>query len=268
MGGAWMSDVFDAYATYYDLLYQDKDYLKEAKFIHDLLCANNVLSDSKILELGCGTGKHAEELVRLGHRVLGVDISHAMIEIANSKKALDQSELVQFLVGDVRKVRLQEKFDSVISLFHVASYQVSNKDLLEMFKTASENLNEGGIFIFDCWYGPAVLSAKPEVRVKRIGNKSISVVRLAEPELIENDNLVHVKYTVQVKQQEGREMSEFEEVHNMRYLFKPEVEFFLELAGMKYVKAVEWLTGNEIGVDTWGATFVAKKIHQLRSENL
>ncbi|HEY2400385.1 MAG TPA: class I SAM-dependent methyltransferase, partial [Steroidobacteraceae bacterium] len=60
-----MTEVFDAYAAYYDLLYRDKDYPGEARYVQSLLRRHGV-SDGDLLELGCGTGRHAEQLVRLG----------------------------------------------------------------------------------------------------------------------------------------------------------------------------------------------------------
>jgi len=45
----------------------------------------------------------------------------------------------------------------------------------------------------------------------------------------------------------------------MRYLFRPEVELFLQNAGMTLVAAEEWMTGRQPGYDTWGVCFVAEK---------
>jgi len=57
--------VFENYARYYDLLYHDKDYNAEAKFVHQLLQIHAPETRS-ILELGCGTGSHAVLLAELG----------------------------------------------------------------------------------------------------------------------------------------------------------------------------------------------------------
>jgi len=73
-----MSLEFDTYLWYYDLLYQDKDCAAEAEYV-----ASNILSSAPyaryILELGCGTGAHAEHLSRMGYTVHGVDISAEML---------------------------------------------------------------------------------------------------------------------------------------------------------------------------------------------
>jgi SAM-dependent methyltransferase len=254
-----MSTVFDAYAAYYDLLYQDKDYNAEANFVHELLAKHGVAKQSSLLELGCGTGKHAECFARLGYSLHGVDMSQAMVDAANARKPADVAKQLQFVVGDVRDIRVDQVFDAVISLFHVASYQITNDDLMAMFKTAAMHLKPGGVFLFDCWYGPGVLIDLPVVRVKRKSNASVEVLRIAEPVMHSNENRVDVNYTMQVKQKKGRRFIELTEKHKIRYLFSPEVELMLEITGFSKVKRLGWMTENPTGFDSWTATFVGVK---------
>jgi len=217
-----MNKVFDAYAAYYDLLYQDKNYHKEAKYILRLL-EDNGISSGKILELGSGTGKHAEEFAKMGFCVHGIDLSPEMVQEANHRNNNNLEGQLYFEVGDVRNFEAGKKFDAVISLFHVISYQIKNEDILEMFKTAAKHLKTNGIFIFDFWYGPGVLTDPPEVRQKRLENKDIEVLRIAEPTMYPNENVVDVNYCVQIKQKGSGKVSELNETHKMRYLFIPEI---------------------------------------------
>jgi len=217
-----MNKVFDAYAAYYDLLYQDKNYHKEAKYILRLL-EDNGISSGKILELGSGTGKHAEEFAKMGFCVHGVDLSPEMVQEANHRNNNNIEGQLYFEVGDVRNFEAGKKFDAVISLFHVISYQIKNKDILEMFKTAAKHLKTNGVFIFDFWYGPGVLTDPPEVRQKRLENNDIEVLRIAEPTMYPNENVVDVNYCVQIKQKGSGKITELNETHKMRYLFIPEI---------------------------------------------
>lgn len=74
--------VFDEYADYRDLLYQDKDYDGEAKYINELIKKYYSKSRS-ILDLGCGTGMHASLLAQMHYeKVHGVDMSSKMLEKA------------------------------------------------------------------------------------------------------------------------------------------------------------------------------------------
>jgi SAM-dependent methyltransferase len=255
-----MSRVFDAYARYYDLLYRDKDYAGESEYV-----AAHIRSQSpqakRILELGCGTGAHAEHLARMGYSVHGVDMSEAMLARAGARRAGLPPELaarLSFGPGDARSVRTGEKYDAVISLFHVMSYQATNEDLRAAFATVQAHLGSGGIFLFDCWYGPAVLSDPPVVRVKRLEDDDIEVLRIAEPEMHPNENGVDVNYQVLITEKASGKQEQVRETHRMRYLFLPEIRQQLEAHGFALECAEEWVSGRAPGRDTWGVCCVAR----------
>ncbi len=252
--------VFANYARYYNLLYQDKDYASEAKFVHQLL-QSHVPGTKTILELGCGTGTHAALLAEAGYEVYGVDLSSDMLEQAKARSRSLPPALaskLNFTQGDIRTVRVEREFDAVISLFHVFSYQTTNQDLQAAFETAKAHLKPGGILIFDCWYGPTVLSDRPTVRVKRLEDEKILVTRIAEPVLYPNDNLVEVKYQIFIKNKANNAVEEVQETHKMRYLFKPEVDSWFSQIKLELITYGEWMTGKTAGFDTWGTYFIGR----------
>lgn len=253
-----MTEVFDAYAAYYDLLYRDKDYPAEARYVQSLLRRHGV-SDGDILELGCGTGKHAEQLGRLGFSIHGLDSSPSMVERARQRTPADLASRLQFDVGDARSTRLNRKFDAAISLFHVASYQTTNDDLAGMFATAAAHLQTGGLFVFDFWYGPGVLTDPPVERVKNLEDGLIQVTRTAKPTLRPNENVVDVHYEVVVKQNGNGMVADIEETHSMRYLFLPEVRLMLQMAGMKLLQAERWMSQEDLGCASWQAVVIAQR---------
>ncbi len=253
-------NVFGNYARYYDLLYRDKDYAGEAQFVHNLL-KNYAPSTKSILELGCGTGYHAMLLAKEGYQFHGVDLSAQMLQRATDRLSQLPKSLasrLEFSQGDIRTIRLNQQFDAVLSLFHVISYQTTNQDLLAAFATAKAHLKPGGVFIFDCWYGPAVLSDRPSVRLKRLEDELISVIRIADSLMYPNENLVDVNYQVFIKQKNTGVVEELQETHKMRYLFTPEIKLLFVESGFKYVESREWMTNREPGFDTWGVYFVAQ----------
>lgn len=252
--------IFSNYARYYDLMYQDKDYVGEAQFIQRLI-QTYAPATTTILELGCGTGNHAMLLAKEGYQVHGVDLSQEMLGYANERCDRLSPALatrLQFSQGDLRQVRLDRKFDVVLSLFHVMSYQTNNEDLLAAFETAKAHLVPGGILIFDVWYGPAVLSEPPTVRIKRLEDRSIQVTRIAEPVMEPNKNLVDVNYHIFIKDLISSKIDEVREVHTMRYLFKPELELLLDRLQMQIVESGEWLTDRQPGLNTWGVYFIVR----------
>lgn len=248
--------VFDEYARYYDLLYQDKDYQGETKYIEGLI--QKYHSQAKtILDLGCGTGRHAELLARKGYEVHGVDVSRKMLEKADARAASLSN--LSFSQSDIGKLHLNRKFDAVTALFHVVSYQTRQDELRNTIERVYAHLKQGGVFIFDCWYGPAVFALKPEVRVKRLENDSARVTRIAEPEWKENENIVEVNYDVFICEKESGRISEIEEKHAMRYLFKNEVEQMLETSRLELIDCFEFMTDLPLSKGTWSACFIARK---------
>jgi len=252
--------VFDGYARYYDLLYRDKDYESEARHVHEVIQKHHP-GASRILELGCGTGGHAIHLVNWGYQVHGVDQSRSMLDHAARRIGslpLAASSRLQFSQGDIREIRLNERFDAVIALFHVISYLPCTQDQEAALSTACHHLKSGGILLFDAWYGPAVLTDRPGVRIKRMTDERTEVLRIAEPVLHVNDNLVDVNYEIFVRDRQTDRAKILQETHRMRYLFKPEVERLFSACGLQWVDWFEWMTERPPGCDTWGVCFVGR----------
>jgi SAM-dependent methyltransferase len=252
--------VFANYARYYDLLYRDKDYAGEADFI-DRLIRTHAPNARDLLELGCGTGHHAMLLAKVGYQIHGVDLSLEMLQQANERLLLlppDLATKLHFSHGDLREIRLERDFDVVISLFHVISYQATTADLQAALTTAKQHLRSGGMLIFDVWYGAAVLSERPSVRVKRWEDAAICVTRIAEPIVHPNENLVDVNYHFFIRDKLEHRVDELHESHRMRYFFMPELELLLSQAGFQIIACREWMSDREIGCDTWGIYLVAR----------
>jgi SAM-dependent methyltransferase len=248
--------VFDAYAVYYDLLYHDKDYAGEAAYIDGLIRRHRPGSQS-VLELGCGTGGHAVHLARSGYRITGIDLSEAMVAraTARAEKSGLSEATPHFSTGDLRTFRAGRQFDIVLALFHVMSYQTGNDDLQAAMTTAATHLAPGGLFIFDCWYGPGVLSDPPATRVRRLSCDSISIMRVAEPHHRPDENRVDVHYEILVE--DGEVVRRIRELHAMRYLFTPEIDLLLSTAGMRRIAISKWLEDTRPDARTWNVCFVA-----------
>ena len=249
---------FKKYSYYYDLLYKDKNYEAEADYVKAKLLQKKQ-SIKTVLEFGSGTGQHARLLSQRGFEMCGVERSKTMIEKARSETDRLGLQSIQFEQGDLRSVRIGKKFDAVIALFHVLSYQTSNADAQAMFETAATHIETGGIFLFDCWYGPAVLTDHPETRVKRVEDDTVEIIRIAESVMFPNQNKVEVHYKLLAIEKSSSILQQIDEVHPMRYFFLPEIELMLETSGFKLVATENWLDSGELGFSTWNATFIAEK---------
>jgi len=244
--------VFDAYARYYDLVNREKDYAAEAQYVASLI-EDHGGETATLLDIGCGTGRHAELLAGSGLQVEGLDRAEEMITQARSRRPD-----IGYHVGDVCDFNLGKQFDAVSALFHVISYLTEDEQLQAAFRNIREHLAPGGLFVFDCWHGPAVLHQRPEVRIRRLLEKSSRIERIAEPEMLPEKNRVNVNFQIFVE--EDGNWSEFTENHPMRYLFQPEIEELLAGSGMEILRAEEWLTGNEPSEDSWSVVYVARVV--------
>ncbi len=249
-------EVFQDYAYYYNAFYQDKDYAAESRQVDTLLrrYGRNI---KKIINYGCGTGRHDIELSKLSYDCAGIDMSALMIEIAR-ENAVEERIAIDFSVADIRSYEPREKYDAVISLFHVMSYQNSNQDILAAFQSARKALDVGGLFLFDVWYGPGVLSDRPSVRVKEIEDGKNKLLRVARPIMYEKDNVIDVNYEVFVIDKASAKAMTINEVHHMRYFFAPELKFYLQETGFEMVDNLDCQTLGETSYDSWTSYFIAR----------
>ena len=249
-------ETFQDYAYYYNAFYKDKDYAKEARQIDEILkkYGKNIHS---VINYGCGTGKHDIELSRIGYSCTGIDLSETMIEVAkqNSK---NEEKKIDFSVADIRKFEPEKKYDAVISLFHVMSYQNSNEDIRAAFQSARKALERDKLFLFDLWYGPGVLTDPPVVRVKEVEDAQYRLIRIARPVMYDERNIVDVNYEVLIIDKRTNITKTIKEVHSMRYFFRPELEILLQQAGFELMANIDCNTLEETDYNSWTSYFIAK----------
>ncbi len=250
--------IFEDYAYYYNAFYQNKDYKAEAGQIDSLLqkYGKNIC---KIINFGCGTGKHDLELVKMGYQCEGIDMSPLMIDIARENAEKEGAD-IKFSIADIQKFEYDKKFDAVISLFHVMSYQNTNQDIMAAFKSARKLLERGGVFLFDVWYGPGVLSDMPSVRVKEVEDNERKLIRIATPTMNDKRNLVNVCYDVLIIDKKTCEVQALHEVHNMRYFFRPELELMLHETGFELIDNLDCNNLGETDFHSWTSYFIARMV--------
>jgi SAM-dependent methyltransferase len=249
---------FDAYAAYYDVLYTDKDYVAEANAIQSVLTKHKVPNNGALLELGCGSGIHAVEFINKGYSIHGIDASEGMVQLA--KKRTSNTAQASFETAPIEHYIPTHQFDAVISLFHVVSYLTTNLQLQQMFAMVHKALKPGGVFVFDCWYGPGVLTDPPSNRTKHMHNASYDVVRKATPQLLSDKNTVIVNFDVAVTNTATQQVEHITEAHYMRYLFTPEVKLLANYNGLTLVEQSTFMSNDTPSTSTWYTMYVLQKL--------
>ena len=140
-----------------------KDFYKEdLAYIHDIgfsdwavksapgiieIFTKNKITGGLVIDLGCGSGLSARELVKAGYRVLGIDISESMVNIA--RKRVPNAE---FKIGSVFKTEIPN-CNAVIGISECFNYLLArdnnNSELIKLFDRVYKALIPGGVFIFD-----------------------------------------------------------------------------------------------------------------------
>ncbi len=106
------ADFFNREAAAYDDYGFTKNTLVEADFLVDVLGLQRGMA---VLDIGCGTGRHAVELARRGYGVTGVDVSAGMLVEAR-RRAEGAGVDVRWIEADAQRFSLPDAFDAVICL--------------------------------------------------------------------------------------------------------------------------------------------------------
>ncbi|HEV2764973.1 MAG TPA: class I SAM-dependent methyltransferase [Pyrinomonadaceae bacterium] len=259
-----MSENFGrTYAGVYDLLYAEKDYEGECDAVERLFRTHADGRVREVLDLGCGTGGHALPLARRGYSVVGLDRSEEMR--ARAEEKLKTSDITggghaEFMLGDVRGADLGRRFDACLMMFAVLGYQTGNEDVLAALKAARRHLREGGLFVFDVWYGPAVLAERPSERVKILETERGHVIRVAAGELDARRHACTVRYQVW-RVEEGRPIEHTAEEHSVRFFFPLELEHLLSCAGFEMLRLGSFPDfERDPGEQTWNVMCAARAV--------
>lgn len=250
---------FVEYAGLYDGIYRDKNYEAECDFIERIFQKYAAQPVKSILDLGCGTGGHVLPLMKRGYAVTGVDRSEEMLLCAREKLGNDCKD-ISFVQGDIRTIELGTTYDAVISMFAVLSYQTTNDDLSKTLSTVAKHLRPKSLFIFDAWHGPAVLQERPEVRVKEFTEGDKRTIRITHPKINVCEHTVDVHFKL-IHIKDSMIISEFEEVHTMRFLFLKEIEYYLQQAGLALLKFCPFMQLDDAATERdWNIAVIAQKL--------
>jgi len=141
----WYVQLFENYSNQYDKEIFTQGTLGECDFIEqEAGFAKNI----KILDVGCGTGRHAIELTQRGYNVTGIDYSKAQIEKAISKSKELGLEL-DFQVHDARDLPFENEFDMVIMICEGAFPLMETDEMnFQILQNAAKALKSNGKIIF------------------------------------------------------------------------------------------------------------------------
>lgn len=141
----WYESLFENYGQKYDAESFTKGTLGECDFIEKELDYNKSL---RILDVGCGTGRHSIELTRRGYNVTGIDLSESQLKRAREKAGVDNLK-VNFLRHDARSLPFDKEFDVAIMICEGAFPLMETDEMnFEILKNVTRALKQQSKFIF------------------------------------------------------------------------------------------------------------------------
>lgn len=141
----WYQALFENYGQKYDNEIFTQGTLGECNFIESEISFNKSL---KILDIGCGTGRHSIELAKRGYQITGVDLSESMLQRAR-EKAIEANVSVNFRQGDARNLPFETEFDLVIMICEGAFPLMETDEMnFQILQNAAKALKPEGKLIF------------------------------------------------------------------------------------------------------------------------
>ncbi len=141
-------DAYTGFAYVYDEYMDNIPYEEWAEYLISLLKEYGVSGDSVVADLGCGTGTVTRILDSAGYDCIGIDMSEDMLSIA-SDKMYESGQQIIYTEQDMRDFGLPYAASACVSIGDSMNYITSKEDLECVFKCVYDNLDDGGVFIFD-----------------------------------------------------------------------------------------------------------------------
>ena len=141
----WYETLFENYGIKYDKECFTQGTVGECDFIENEIDYNKNI---RILDIGCGTGRHSIELAKRGYSVTGIDLSDSLLKRAK-EKAIDQKINVDFKKADARSLTFKEEFNLVIMLCEGAFPLMETDEMnYQILQNAEKALKQKGKLIF------------------------------------------------------------------------------------------------------------------------
>lgn len=138
------------HAAVYEAMYRakGKDWNSEAKTVVRLARALNPAA-AALLDVGCGTGAHLEEFVKLFDTVAGLDASSDML-----RHARHRLPTIDLHTADMRSFDLGRSFDVVTCLFTSIAYLGTEDELRRAVRAMVRHLSPSGVVLVEPWWSP------------------------------------------------------------------------------------------------------------------
>ncbi len=135
--------VYDDFAWFFDRYWAD-EFFEDVRAGFESLFLPRLPPGSRVLDVGCGTGRMARLLCERRFEAVGVDGSQEMLALARGN-----APRAQFEQADIRRSLPAGPFRAAVSLFDTVNHLASRGAVGAVFRNVFEALEPGGLFLFD-----------------------------------------------------------------------------------------------------------------------
>jgi len=248
---------YQKFAYVYDELMKEVEYDKWVLYIESLFQKYQI-QPKTICDLGCGTGNISLPLAQKGYSVIGVDLSEAMLEVAQKKEAnIDVN--VQWLQQDMLDLKLPFQQDVILSLCDSLNYILEEEDLLEVFNRVYQALREDGLFIFDL---NTLYKFEEVLKDHVFVEHSTDVTYVWENHYNEEKRINEYDVTFFIREKDGR-YEKVQEFHEQRGYEIDQIKRLLNYADLELVDIFEATTFLYPHEESERIYFIAKKNKEI-----
>jgi SAM-dependent methyltransferase len=254
--GIMTQTLYDSFAFVYDL--QHRTYLDDVPMYLQL--AREHAAQSGILELGAGSGRVMIPLVEAGHRVVGVDESPQMLQLAETQLHASlraPAESWSLVQADARSLRLDEKFGMAFIALNTFLHNATRDDQLATLGTARHHMHAGGVLILDLPSNDELIY-QPNDGEFQIEASMIDPATQAQINKYVASRVFWAtqeqELTYRIERRQAANMSEVETqivTFRLRHVFKHEMELLLLQSGFA---APAWLGAYDLSPYVEGST--------------
>jgi len=218
--------MFSESTELYDFIYSEfKDFSAEASQIAGLL-RKECPSARRILDVGCGTARHAAALIgEHGFEVDGLDIESGFLEIAR-----ERCPGGKFFRGDMASFDLGATYEAVLCLFSSIGYVRTPERLLLAAKSIRRHVASGGVAIIEPWMTPDSFKGR-SLHLATVDREDLKISRVSRSEIRDGISWMEFHYLVG----DSEEIRHLREVHELGLFTEDEMLHSLRTAGFPEV---------------------------------
>ena len=222
----------------------------------------------EVLELGCGTGRVTIPIAQAGVRITGLDSSAAMLKLARRKSKALELDTISWLRGNMASFELDRVFGLIVIPLRSYLMLLTIQEQRACLAHIHDHLVAGGRLAFN------IFNPDPVGIAVGIANKQDSWRRRRPEPGIEDwfrrdydsaEQLMQERQTRMHLSPEGQVVKRIERDLRLRWVYRYEMQYLLELTGFEIEALYGWFDGRDFKSDSEEMVWLARKPARLKS---